>query len=141
MDKGAEPSRVRSVEAVPLGFPPDDYLAKTSRSATTFLQRWQGAEVTVRELTLSLRVLVLVLFRTPGEMASKNLCIHVPDPLWMTGPFSWSDAGLSVSVVPTAESEARGSTSYDSILELRDEAAGFVLLADAIETKENVRLR
>ncbi len=106
----------------------------------TFLTRWQGVEATIRELTVSLRVLLIVLYRTPAELASKNLCIYVPDPLWMTRPFSWSDAALRVSVVRAEHTEASGLTAYDSILQLRDEAVGFTLLADSMELKENVRL-
>ncbi len=88
-----------------------DYLARTRQSATTFLTRWQGVEATIRELTVSLHVLLIVLYRAPAELTSKNLCIYVPDPLWMMGPFAWSDAALTVEVVQARETEASSLVS------------------------------
>ncbi len=118
-----------------------DYLSRIVQSTQTFLGRWQNSEVILRELTPSLRVLLIVLFRTPEKMASLNLCIYVPDPLWMVRPFSWSKSALAVSAAPVETTEARGVSSCDAVLELRDDVVGFRLLADSIEVKENVRLR
>ena len=118
----------------------DDYLDKTVRSASTFLERWVHANVLVRQLRVSPRFLEVVLFRSVNEMDDHNLCFYF-DPLWFEGAFSWSDSRIRVQAVPTASSSAAHMTSYDSILEISDQSSGFRSLTESLEVKENVRLK
>lgn len=118
----------------------DNYLDKTVRSASTFLDRWVDANVLVRQLRVSPRFLEVVLFRSADAMDNSNLCLYF-DPLWFEGAFSWSDSRIRVRAVPTASSSVAHLTSYDSVLEISDDSSGFRCLTESLEVKENVRLK
>jgi hypothetical protein len=117
----------------------DDYLNTVVRAASTFLARWIQADVLVRELRVSPRILELVLFRSADEMRDSNLCPYF-DPRWFEGPFSWTDSRITVRAVATASSSVAHLTSYDRIFEISDDSPGFCCLTESLEVKENVRL-
>lgn len=119
----------------------DDYLDRMCRSTTTFLGRWRGGSVRIRDVVLSFPVLQIVVFHTSDEMHRCNLCINVLDPLLVTGPSEWVPCAIAIDSIPVAGSPVEGRTTYDSVLRLRDAQAGFELLADSIEVHENLRLR
>jgi hypothetical protein len=116
-----------------------DYHETLAKSATTFLARWNGGSVRVFELTVSLRGLVVVVFRDYAALRHENLRFAA-EPLWMCGPFEWAPAALEVDVVAAAESPAAALTREERLLRLRD-PIGFELLAPSLEVAENVKLR
>ena len=118
----------------------DAYLDKTVKSASTLLGRWVDANVLVRQLPVAPRFLEVVLFRSADEVRDSNLCLYF-DPLWFEGAFSWSDSRMQVRAVPAASSLVASRTSYESVLELSDEASRFRCLTESLEVKENVRLK
>ncbi len=120
---------------------PDAYLERLCRSARTFLSRWQGASVEVRELHPSHKTLKLVLFRDYLSKPSSNLCIAAPEPLWISGPLSWSGGSVSIDIVSAAESVAAKVTTRERILRLQDRDSCFELYTETLEIAENVRLR
>jgi hypothetical protein len=116
-----------------------DYHGKVAMSATTFLARWNGGSVRVRELTVSLRTLAIVVFRDHATLQKENLRFAV-EPLWMCGPFEWAPAALDVDVVPAADTRAAAFARDDQLFQLRDQI-GFELLTPSLEVAENVALR
>ena len=116
----------------------DDYFDKVTKSATTLLARWDGRTAVVRELTVSLRSLHIVLFDDSSSMPERNLLLAAA-PLWMTGPFAWQDAKLRVEVVSAASVTTRVTTNDLQLFRLHD-PVGFELLTGSLEVKENVRL-
>lgn len=118
-----------------------DFFESTVGSSATFLGRWQGAQATVLQMSSSLRVLSIVLWRPAAAMEVSNLCILVPDPLWMKGPFQWSDSARTISVAQASATEARDSTRRDKVFVVRDNIADFTLVAESLEVKENLNLR
>ena len=112
---------------------------KVAKSATTFLARWNGGSVWVRELTVSLRTLVIVVYREHSKLRHENLRFAA-DPLWTCGPFEWTPAALEIDVVAAADTPAAAFTREDRLLRLRD-PIGFELLSPSLEVSENFRLR
>jgi hypothetical protein len=53
-----------------------DYHDKVAKSATTFPARWNGGSVWVRELTVSLRTLAIVVFRDHARLQHENLSVR-----------------------------------------------------------------
>jgi hypothetical protein len=134
--------RTRQREPTPLRCPKcgDTYQQGTVKSASTFLSRWRGAHVLVRELSVSIRHLQIVLFRSDDELRTSNLVLAVVDPLWMCGPFRWSSAALMVHQVEAANTPAAPHTRDAIILEIVDEPVGFRLLNETLEVFENKKL-
>ena len=118
----------------------DDYISKTARSANTFLKRWQGADVLVRELRVSHRTLEIVLFRSRDEMATRNLVLGLY-PLWFEGSFEWSDCGMTVSVAEGGAVPSPGGSTRDRVFELRDDGSAFRCFTEYLSVAEHSRLR
>jgi hypothetical protein len=116
-----------------------DYHDKVAKSATTFLARWNGGSVWVRELTVSLRTLAIVVFRDHARLQHENLRFTAA-PVWICGPFEWAPAALEVDVIAAAASPATAFTREDRLLRLRD-PIGFELVTPSLEVAENVTLR
>jgi len=119
----------------------ESYSDKLIKSATTYLSRWNGADVVVRELTVSIRTLRIVLGPPASDFSRNNLVVSVPDPLWMIGPFRWSSACLTIGIVSSAESPAAKHTRKEEIFHLRDLTSGFHMWAESLEVRENVHLK
>jgi hypothetical protein len=115
-----------------------DYYGQVTKSATTFLARWNGGFVRVRELTVSHRTLAIVVFRDYQELSRWNFCIRA-DPLWMCGPFEWRPAALQVDVVAASETPVAAFTQDNRLFRLRD-PVGFELLSSSLELAENAKL-
>lgn len=113
----------------------EDYFERVAKSATTMLSRWDGSSALVRELTVSLRSLRIVLFADRASMGRRNILVAA-DPLWMSGPFAWEGSKLRVEVVasppPGVDADGRLFRLCDPI--------GFELLTGSLEVKENVSL-
>ena len=116
-----------------------DYYEKVANSAATFLARWNGGAVWVREVTVSLRSVSLVVFRDHATLRAENLRFAA-DPLWMCGPFEWTPAALEVDVVAAADTPAAAFTREERLFRLRD-PIGLRLLSPSMEVAENVKLR
>src|SRR4051794_6458559 len=116
-----------------------DYYEKVAKSATTFLARWNGGSVWVRELRVSLRFVTVVVFRDHATLQHENLHFAA-DPLWMCGPFEWAPAALAVDVVAAAETPAAPFTRGERLFRLRD-PIGFELLSGTLRIAENRKLR
>jgi hypothetical protein len=116
-----------------------DYYGKVAKSAATFLARWNGGSVWVRELTVSHRTLAVIVFRDRATVRHENLRFAAP-PLWMCGPFEWTPATLEVGVVAAADTPAALFTREERLFRLRD-PIGFELLSASLEVAENVTLR
>ena len=116
-----------------------DYYGKVAKSATAFLARWNGGSVRVLELTVSLRALVVVVFRDYAALRHENLRFAA-EPLWLCGPFEWAPAALEVGVVAAADTPAAAFTREDRLFRLRD-PIGFELLSPSLAVAENVKLR
>jgi hypothetical protein len=74
--------------------------------------------VRVRELPVSLRTLRIVLFRDSDDMRTANLVISA-NPVWMRGPFEWSNAALQVEAVTAATTAAAPFTSQHELSAVR----------------------
>ena len=108
-----------------------DYHTKVAKSAATMLARWNGGIVWVRELTVSLRTLAIVVFRDHATLPRQNLHLAA-DPLWMRGPFEWAPAALEVDVVAAVDTPAAAFTNADRPFRLRD-PIGFEFLCSSLE--------
>lgn len=115
------------------------YFEKVAKSANTFLTRWDGACVLVRELTVSLRTLRIVLFADRATMPQQNLVLSI-SPLWMSGPFEWRDAHLRVEVTAANVTPVVSVVGDGQLFRLHD-PGGFALLSESLEVAENVKLR
>src|SRR4051812_35989326 len=116
-----------------------DPYAKIAKSAATFLARWNGGAVWVREVTVSLRFVTVIVFRDQATLRHENLRFAA-DPLWMCGPFEWAPAALEVDVVAAADTPAASLTRDERLFRLRD-PIGFELLSGSLQVAENVKLR
>jgi hypothetical protein len=118
-----------------------DYYGRLKESAATFLARWNGGLVRVRELTVSHRTLVVVVFRDYETWLRQNLVLTA-EPLWMRGPFEWEGAALQVDVVGATETPAAPFTRPrdDRLVQLHD-PIGFELLTSSLEVAENVKMK
>jgi len=116
-----------------------DHYEKVARSAATFLARWNGGSVWVREVTVSLRAVIVVLFDDHATLESENLRFAA-EPLWMCGPFECTPAALEVDVVAAVDTAAAAFTREKRLFRMRD-PIGFELLSSSLEVAENVRLR
>jgi hypothetical protein len=117
----------------------EDHDGRLLKSTATFLARWNGEQVWVRDLTYGHRTLSVVVFRDYSTLASENL-VFGAEPLWMRGPFEWAPAALEMDVVAAAETPAGPFTNADRLFRLRD-PVGFELLTSAFAVRENVGLR
>jgi hypothetical protein len=93
------------------------------------LNRWQGANARLRELTSghqSLRVELTQLER------SGNLLISCISPIYIEGPTYWSNSMIEISPA-ILEDGTEG-------IMLRDLSANVKILAETFEVAENVRL-
>jgi len=93
----------------------------------------------VREVTVSLRFITVVLFRDHATLEHENLRFDA-DPLWMCGPFEWTPAALEVDVVAAADTPAAPFTRGQRSFRLRD-PIGFELLTESLQVTENIGRR
>ena len=112
-------------------------MERTTKSANKLLARWSGAYVRVRELTVSLPTLKILLDREGTWQSPQNLMVFA-GPVWMSGPFDWGDALLLVEVVERAQTPAAPFARGTHIYRLHD-PIGFELFAENISVIENAK--
>ena len=106
------------------------YFDKVLKSARTFLARWNGGDAELRELTISVRRLRVVIRR---HDRSGNLLISCLDPASIKAPIQWSNCNLSVTTVSLPNSDELG-------FRVLDDNEGVEIVCGGLEISENVKL-
>ena len=116
----------------------EDKLLKSTR---TFLARWQGASVDIREMLVSHRMLRIVLYRDPLKRGFENLVLSVPGPEWICGPFEWDKSAVDVTVVGPDGLPPSVDSRDGPFYRLADLTVGFELFAGEFRVAENLKLK
>ena len=105
------------------------YLETLVSKTSKVVERWQGRQARMMELTKSHTTLSIVVL---GPEYGQNLVISCLSPEHICGPTSWGDSEIRISVVQLAVG-AEG-------IALVDEKNGVRITAESFEVKENVKL-
>ncbi len=105
------------------------YLETLVAKTLKIVERWQGREARMLELTKSHATISVVVL---GQEYGQNLVISCLAPEYICGPTNWSDSRIRMSVVQL-------TTGAEGIA-LIDEKNCVRITAESFEVKENVRL-
>jgi hypothetical protein len=107
-----------------------DFAERQIYRTKSMIERWNGADAELRELTVSIKTLTLLLYKANAE---GNLVISCFDPHEIRAPIRWKNCAIEVTF---RTNEQLNEVEYI----VSDRNSGAEIVCGAFEVRENVKL-